>query len=172
MSRAAEHRAALHKVQDGIVRIEKKVVRADSVFHQRLDSIENDMPQAMRSSDRHFHEISAEVEVTNTSVTSLRSTGEHILRCLRTFPREMRELLQNIIRANWQMHQVLLNIQQKIDRSPTALLESNIQFEDALGDYLLVALQKPIAVTEASMQRLRIWIMRFDADCKSMLSFY
>ena len=160
MSKAAEHRAALHKVQDGIVQIEKKVVQAESAFHQRLESIENDMSKTVESSDRHFHEITAKVEGTQTSVTSLRSTGEQILHCLRTFPQEMRGMLENIIRANWQMYQILLNIQQRTDRSPTGLLESNIRFEDALGDY-----------RELPYEFFRHWEVRITLDTNSILVY-
>ena len=135
MSKAAEHRAALHKVQDGVAQIEDKMSRAGAVFDRRLDGIENDITQAEKTSSRCLDEISAKVGDTRTSVMSLRSTGEQILKFLRTFPGEMRELLENILRANWQTYQVLLRIQQSTTRSPTGLLESNIRFEDALGEY-------------------------------------
>lgn len=135
MSKAAEHRAALHKVQEGMVQVEEKVSRAGVACNVRLDSMENKMTQAKEAFDHRFDEIDAKVESTQTSIVNLRSTGEEILRCLGTFPREMRELIQCILHANWQMYQVLLKIQQSTARSPTGLLESNIRFEDALGDY-------------------------------------
>lgn len=135
MSKVAEHRAILHKVQDRIVQVDEKVSRAGAVFDKRLEGIENNMTQAREISSRGFDEIVAEVKGAQTSVLSLRSTGEQILRCLRTFPREMRELLQKVLFCNWQMYQILLKIQQSTVRSPTGLLESNIRFEDALGEY-------------------------------------
>ena len=134
ISKAAEHRAVLHKVRDKIALVEEKVSRAEGVFDKRFGDIENNMSRARESCDHRFDEIGAKLEDAKTSVMSLRSTGEQILRCLGTFPQEMRELLQNIVRANWHMYQVLLNIQQSTSRSPTGLLESNIRFEDALGD--------------------------------------
>ena len=135
MSKAAEHRAALHKVQDGIVQIEDKMSRAGAAFDRRLDGIENDMSQAREASSRRLDGMGAKIGDTQASVMSLRSTGEQILKFLRTFPREMRELLENILRTNWQTYQVLLRIQQSTTRSPTGLLESNIRFENALGEY-------------------------------------
>lgn len=134
MSQAAEHRAALHKVQDGIGQVEEKISRAEAVFDERLGNVENDISKARENYDRRFDEIGDKIEDTKTSVMSLRSAWEQILRSVGTFPREMRELLQNIVRANWQMYQVLLSIQQSTSRSPTGLLESNIRFEDALGE--------------------------------------
>ena len=132
MSKAAEHRAALQKVQDGVVQVEDKVSRVGAALDHRLDGMESNMSQARETSSRRFDEIGARIVDTQTSVMSLR---EQILRCLGTFPREKRELLQSIVRANWQMYQVLLKIQQSTTRSPTGLLESNIRFKDALGDY-------------------------------------
>ena len=134
ISKAAEHRAALHKVQDRINQVKEKVSEAGAALDQRLDRIDNMISQAGETSSRRLDEIDAKLEHTQTSVMSLRSTGGQISRFLKTFPREMRELLQNILRTNWQMYQVLLKIQQSIARSPTGLLESNIKFEDALGD--------------------------------------
>ena len=135
MSKVAEHRAGLQKVQDGITQVEGKVSRVGVALDQRLDRVDATISQAGETSDRRFDEIGAKVEHTQFSVISLRKTGEQILRCIGTFPREMRGLLQNILHANWQMYQVLLKIQQSTARSPTGLLESNIRFEDALGDY-------------------------------------
>lgn len=135
MSKVAEHRATMHKIQDGIVQLDEKVSGARAAFDQRFYGIENNMTLAGEASSRRFDEIGARVKDTQTSVMSLRSIGEQVLRCLGTFPKEMRELLQNIMCANWQMYQVLLKIQHNTARSPTGLLESNIRFEDALGDY-------------------------------------
>ncbi len=160
LSKAAEHRAALHKVQDGIEQVEQKVSRAGAAFDERLASIESKMSQARETSDRHFDEIGAQVVDTQTSVTSLRSTGEQILRYLGTFPREMHELLQSILRANWQMYQVLLKIQQSISPSPTGLLNSNIRFEDALGDY-----------KELPYEYFRHWEVRIRAATNSSLIY-
>ena len=135
MSKVAEHRATLHKVQDGIAQVDEKVSGARAAFDQRFDGIENNITLARETSSHRFDEIRASVKDTQTSVMRLRSTGEQILRCLGTFPKEMRELLQKILCANWQMYQVLLKIQQSTARSPTGLLKSNIRFEDALGAY-------------------------------------
>ena len=134
MSKVAEHRAELQRVQNGIAQVEEKVSRAEGLFDRRLGNIENETSKARESQDRRFDEFGTKMEETKSSVMSLRGTGEQILRCLGTFPREMRELLQSIVRANWQMYQVLLSIQQNASRSPTGLLESNIRFEDAFGD--------------------------------------
>lgn len=155
MSKVAEHRATLHKIQDGIVEVEDKVSRAGAAFDKRLEGIENNIIQARETSNRGFDEIVAKVKGTQTSVMSLRSTGEQILKCLGTFPKEMRELLQKILCANWQMYQILINIQQSTARSPTGLLESNIRFEDALGDY-----------RELPYEYFRHWEVRITASTK------
>ena len=74
MSKAAEHRAALHKIQDGVAQVENKLSRAGAALDRRLDIIENDMSQAKKASSCRLDEIGAKVGDTQTSVMSLRST--------------------------------------------------------------------------------------------------
>ena len=54
---------------------------------------------------------------------------------VRTFPYEIRELLQSIVQADWRTYQAVLQIQERLARSPTTLHDSNIQFTNVLGEY-------------------------------------
>ena len=113
MSKIAEQRATLHQVHDSIERVESK----------------------MEGLDSSCRAILSKVEETQTSVMSLRSLGEQIMASIRTFPHDMRDLLQSIMQADWRTYQAVLQIQERLARSPTSLHDSNIQFTNVLGEY-------------------------------------
>ena len=113
MSKIAEQRATMHQL------------------HQSVERIENRM-EGVESSSRA---LSSKVDETHLSVTSLRSLGEQIMGFIRTFPHEIRDLLQSIVQADWRTYQAVLQIQERLARSPTALHDSNIQFTNVLGEY-------------------------------------
>ena len=116
MTKVAEHRAALEQVQHRLINIEENMTNADHMYNARLNA------------------ISDKVGETQQSVLSLRGIGEQISALLRSFPLEMRDLLQGILQSNWHIYQILLQIQHNPPKSPTGLLDSNIKFEDAMGD--------------------------------------
>ena len=64
---------------------------------------------------------------------SLGRIGQHVMDFVTTFPAEMRGLLRAILQSNWQLYQLLRASQHRLGPSPTGLLDSNIVFEDALG---------------------------------------
>lgn len=78
MSKIAEQRATLHQVHDSIERVESKMGGVDSSCRAIL----------------------SKVEETQTSVMSLRSLEEQIMVFIRTFPHDMRDLLQSIMQAD------------------------------------------------------------------------
>lgn len=79
--------------------------------------------------------ISSDTNATQASVTSLQTLAEQITGYIRTFPQSVPDPLQAPVQSNWQMYQVLLQIQQTISRSPTSLHASSIRFTNALGEY-------------------------------------
>ena len=90
---------------------------------------------ANEASHEKLDAISAKAGATHASIMSLRSLGEQMMDYVGQFPKEIRDLLHAILLSNWQMYQVLLQIQQRTSNSLTGLLDSNIRFEDALGEY-------------------------------------
>ena len=118
MSKIAEQRAALQHIHEQVVYLN------DGLNHQAA---------ATRAS---LDAISSTTDATQASVLSLRSLGDQIMQYIGAFPRDLRDLLRTIMRSNWQMYQLLLQIQTNTSPNPTVLLESNIKFEDAMGDYL------------------------------------
>ena len=113
MSKIAEQRATIHQLHESVERIENK----------------------MESVESNSRALSSRVDKTHLSVMSLRSLGEQIMGFIRTFPHEIRDLLQSIVQADWRTYQAVLQIQERLARSPTALHDSNIQFTNVLGEY-------------------------------------
>lgn len=113
MIKITKQRAALHRAHQSIGRIENRVEGVESISHA----------------------IHSKVNETNLSVTSLRSLGEQIMAFVRTFPHEIRDLLQSIVQADRRTYQVVLQIQERLARRPTSLHDSNIQFTNVLGEY-------------------------------------
>ena len=113
MSKIAEQRVALHQVHEAVERINNRIQK------------EQDISRALCS----------KVDETHLSLTSLRSLGEQIMVFVRTFPYEIREMLQSIVQADWRTYQAVLKIQERLARSPSSLHDSNIQFTNVLGEY-------------------------------------
>lgn len=100
----------------------------------RIINIEDGMEQATQDSRDRLDALSSNVDATKAAVLSLRGMGQNIMSFISTFPIEMRDLLQKILLSNWQVYHMLLTIQQSPAPSPTGILESNIKFEDAMGE--------------------------------------
>ena len=117
MSMVIENRAALGRVEHEMGHMSNDLREANAVSHEKLDA------------------LSTKADAIQTSIVSLRGLGEQIMNYIGHFPEDIRDLLRSILQSNWQLYQVLLQIQQSTPHSPTGLLDSNIKFEDALGEY-------------------------------------
>lgn len=113
MSKIAEQRATLHQAHESVNRIESRITGVEGISQS----------------------FSSKVDETHLSVTSLRSLGEQIMAFIRTFPHDIRDLLHSIMQADWRTYQAVLQIQERLARSPTSLHDSNIQFTNVLGKY-------------------------------------
>ena len=116
MTKVVEHRTALQQVQHHVIKIEEKMTDTDKALNRKLDL------------------IAYQVDESQQSLLSLRAIGVQIFELLRTFPLELRESLRSILQSNWHMYRILLQIQSNLFRAPTGILDSNIKFEDGLGD--------------------------------------
>ena len=117
MVKAAEQRAAMDQMQVKIRAVDQRIVEADAASQSKLG------------------DISSKINTTYNSIVSLRGLCEQIRDYFGKFPQEIQGHLQRIMNSNWQIYQILLQIQQSLMRGPTSLLETNIRFEDALGEY-------------------------------------
>ena len=113
MSKIAEQRATLHLVDESVKRIENRIESAESSTQT----------------------LSSKADNTHLSVMSLRSLGEQIMATVHTFPHDIRNLLHTVIQGDWRTYQAVLQIQERLARSPTSLHDSNIQFTNVLGEY-------------------------------------
>ena len=117
LSKVAEHRAVVGNLKNQTSNLGHEIKKNAMDTQERLDA------------------LSSTVDGTKTAVMSMRDIVQHVGHFVSTFPFEMRDLLQKILQANWQLYHLLLNIQQNPGQSPTGLLESNIHFEDAMGGW-------------------------------------
>ena len=117
MSKVVEHRATVLQVQNQVETLKDNMTEEGMATRARLDA------------------ISSDINATQASVTSLRTLAEQITGYIRTFPQSVRDSLQAPMQSNWQIYQVLLQIQQAISRAPTSSHASSIRFTNALGEY-------------------------------------
>ena len=117
MLKIAEHRATVLHVQKQVKSLKDNMAEEGTATRARLDA------------------ISSDTNTTQASVTNLRTLAEQIADYVRTFPQNVRDALQAPMQSNWQIYQVLFQIQQAISRAPTSLHVSNIRFTNALGEY-------------------------------------
>ena len=82
MSKIAEQRATLDQIHRSAERIES-----------RMEGVEN-----------NSRAISFKVDEMHFLVTSLRSLGEQIMAFVRTFPHDIRDLLQSIMQVDWRTY--------------------------------------------------------------------
>ncbi|KAL8893604.1 MAG: hypothetical protein Q9192_005104 [Flavoplaca navasiana] len=93
------------------------------------------MDNTAHKTEAKLRDLSTKVDLSNTSIVNLRNVADQVMSFVKTFPQEIRDRLQAITQANWRTYQAILQIQNDISRTPNALLESNIQFTNALGEY-------------------------------------
>lgn len=89
-------------------------------FQKRLNNISANTANNARS----IASLSGDINSVQTSLISLRSLASQITAFLCKFP---------ILQTNMRIYLLLLFISNKIGPSPTALIQSNIRFKDALG---------------------------------------
>lgn len=115
-NKIAEHHSILYSVQERTRNMDDRIKLAQAADHEILESIHTGV-------DRLDH-----------SVVQARHFGQQIMDCLSGFSGKIQGLLRAILQSNLQTYQLILQMQQNISPRPTNLLESNIRFEDALGE--------------------------------------
>ena len=134
----AEHHTILYSVQERTQGMDERIKLAKGADHEILES------------------IYARVDRMNHSVVQARNFGQQIMDYLNTFSGKVQGLLRAILQSNLQTYQLMLQMQQNISPRPTNLLESNIRFEDALGE-----------IKELPYEYFRHW----EVESQAMLQF-
>lgn len=143
MAKIVEHRAGLNQIQRDIQKVKDEVTQAQKTSNSNA-SIQSEMATELRDEVKalsnstacnmtRLDSISSTTSSIHSSVMSLRNLGEQVTRFIGTFPAEIRDLLQRILRTNLQIYYMLLQSQNMIPASPSRLVQSTIKFEDALG---------------------------------------
>ena len=101
----------------------------------RIGHVEENMREQAKTEEANHGAITSRIDTLQVSVLNLRTLGSQMLKHVCTFPQSLQTQLRAILYSNWQMYQVLLRLQQQVPQNPTNLMESNIKFEDALGDF-------------------------------------
>ena len=116
--KAADHRRALENVD------------------RRIGNVEQGIQASVQTSNQTLRAISSDVQATKAEIMNFRSVKQRIMGFVNAFPLEIRDLLQKILQSDWQVYQLLLSIQRSLAQAPTQILDSNIQFEDPMGDLI------------------------------------
>lgn len=123
LSKIDEQRAALHRV------------------HGMIEHIEDRMEDIGGTSRGELEAIKSKCDAIHNSVMSLQHLTKHLMGFIINIPREIRDLLHNIVQADWRTYQAVLQIQARLAHSPSSLHASNIHFTNALGEYRVCAFQ-------------------------------
>ena len=123
LSKIDEQRAALHRVHGMVEHIEDRMEDIDGASRGELDAIKS------------------KCDATHNSVMSLQNLSKQLMSFIINFPREIRDLLHNVVQADWRTYQAVLQIQARLAHSPSSLHASNIHFTNAIGEYRVRAFQ-------------------------------
>lgn len=97
--------------------------------------LENKVDTTASAAQISMQTISNKIDASYTTLHNLKTIVGHILNFVKTFPQEIRDRLQALTQADWRTYQAVLQIQERISRTPSTLHESNIQFTNALGEF-------------------------------------
>lgn len=123
LSKIDEQRAALYRVKSMVEHIEDRIEGIDGTSRGEMNAIKS------------------KCDATHNSVMSLQHLSKQLMSFIINFPREIRDLLHNIVQADWRTYQAVLQIQARLAHSPSSLHASNIHFTNALGEYRVCAVQ-------------------------------
>ena len=134
LSKIDEQRAALYRVNSMVEHIEDRMEGIDGTSRGELNAIKS------------------KCDATHNSVMSLQHLSKQLMSFVTNFPREIRDLLHNIVQADWRTYQAVLQIQARLAHSPSSLHASNIHFTNALGEYRVRAVQICIVSKRSGFQ--------------------
>jgi len=117
--------------------LEEKITRHHAILYsvkECTQSIDDRTKLAQVADHGILESVCAGVDRIDHSVVQARHLGQQIMNSLNAFSRKIQRPLQAILQSNFQTYLLMLQMQQDISPRPTTLLESNIKFEDALGE--------------------------------------
>ena len=118
-------------------RLEGKATEHQSVLYsinERTQSMDDRMKLVQAADHEILESVDARVDKIDHSIVQARQFGQQIMDYLNAFSGKIQGLLRAILQSNLQTYQLMLQMQQNVPPRPTNLLESNIRFEDVLGE--------------------------------------
>ncbi|KAL8784372.1 MAG: hypothetical protein Q9213_004024 [Squamulea squamosa] len=100
-----------------------------------INAVHVDTEKAKVAIHEKIDRLSSTLDQVQTSVSSARSLAQQLFDFFISFSWEPQKTMRAIVRSNWQMYRVLLEVQNSVSKTPTGRLDSNIKFENALGEY-------------------------------------
>ncbi|MCJ1265253.1 hypothetical protein MMC22_005128 [Lobaria immixta] len=125
------------EMRSSVQRLEEKIAEHHTILYTvqgRTQSMDDRIKLAQAADHEILKSIHTGVDRMDLSVVQARHFGQQIMDYLNSFSGKIQGLLRAILQSNLQTYQLMLQMQQNISPRPTNLLESNIRFEDALGE--------------------------------------
>ncbi|CAI6319690.1 unnamed protein product [Periconia digitata] len=175
LTRVKDQQISMQKVEVESSHIKKELSEFRQNSKIERDSLKsgietrfNDLDQQAVDLAHNVSTLSIGIASSNSTLMILRDIGMQIVEFIKTFPLELRGLLQQIIHGNLQNFHVLLAIQNSISPSPSLLCNSNIRFEDGRG----VVRMLPFEWFRYWEVSWRLLTVRFTADADLHSPFY
>jgi len=141
LARVQDAKDGMSRLREDIKRMDASTTAVQEQHRQETADSSNQLAQQLSqinnntaSTNQSIYSLTSGFASISTSLTRLCDLGTQALAILRSFPAELRMLIQTIVRTNIQMYAILLEVHRRIATSPTLALESNIRVEDALGE--------------------------------------
>lgn len=140
LSKVESQRRTMQQAAADASYLRKELPEYHRTVQQGSNVLKTEMNSRFDTLDAQAVDLASEVSTLTIGIASntqalinLRDLGSQIMKFIRTFPVELRGLLQQVIQVNLRNYHVLLAIQNSISTPPSLLCNSNIRFEDALG---------------------------------------
>ncbi|CAG8954558.1 hypothetical protein HYFRA_00004475 [Hymenoscyphus fraxineus] len=121
------------EMRDDIIHSQRSTNRKISELKGDIESKLEKVSENTTRLARSYNSMNLLLSSSRASFFYLRVLPAQVLNFLRTFPAEIRALLEKILRANMQMYATLVRIQTQLASSPRFPGTENIVFEDGLG---------------------------------------
>ena len=117
ISKIMDQRAALDSIDERLKGAKERLEYGEARSQARLDAV---LAQS-------YH--------THTTIVNIRSLAEQVMAFVGTFTNEVRGLLHSIVQADWRTYQAVLQLHERLARSPSFSGGSYLRFTNALGEY-------------------------------------
>ena len=126
----ADMRTSVRYLEDRITE-QQMILRLTEERQQRTDA---QMKLTQAADHKMLELINDKIDRVGLSVVEASHFGRQVMNFLNGFTGKVHELLRAILFSNLELYRLMIQQQQNMPARPTNSLESNIKFEDALGE--------------------------------------